>query len=70
VNAFKVDNIEFKVYNRQGQLVFHSNDAEKKWDGRVKGYPQDSGVFVWTLKYSERDTGKKIFRNGTTVLIR
>ncbi len=70
LNAFKADNLEFSVYNRVGNLVFHTNDWTQKWDGKIKGEPQDSGIFVWILKYTNRDTGKKIFMKGSTVLIR
>lgn len=70
LNAFKADNLEFKVYNRLGQLVFQSNDWAQKWDGTINGQPQDAGVFVWTLKYILRDTGKHVFKKGSTVLIR
>lgn len=70
LNAFKADNLEFKVYNRLGQLVFETNDWTKKWDGTIKGDPQDAGVYVWTLKYTVRDTGKQVFAKGSTILIR
>ena len=70
LNAFKADNLEFKVYNRLGQLVFQSNSWTQKWDGTIKGEPQDAGIFVWTLRYTLRDTGKKVFTKGSTVLIR
>lgn len=70
LNAFKADNLEFKVYNRLGQLVFQSHDWTAKWDGTIKGEPQDAGVYVWTLKYTLRDTGKSFFTKGSTVLIR
>jgi len=70
LNAFKADNLEFKVYNRLGQLVFQSKDWTQKWDGTVKGNPQDAGIYVWTLKYILHDTGKHIFMKGSTVLIR
>lgn len=69
-NAYKAANLDFKVYNRIGQLVFHSTDWTVKWDGRVKGEPQDSGIFVWMLSYTNRDTGKKVFQKGSTALIR
>ena len=70
VNAYKADNLEFKVYNRVGQLVFETKDWTVKWDGKIKSEPQDSGIFVWTLKYTNHDTGKKVFQKGSTVLIR
>jgi gliding motility-associated-like protein len=70
LNAFKADNLEFKVYNRLGQMVFSTTDWTKKWDGTFKGEPQDSGVYAWILKYTHHDTGKHILQKGSTVLIR
>ncbi|MEO6454999.1 MAG: gliding motility-associated C-terminal domain-containing protein [Ginsengibacter sp.] len=69
-NAYKADDLEFSVYNRLGQLVFHTKDYTKKWNGKIKEYPQDAGIYVWMLKYTHHDTGKKIFQKGSTVLIR
>jgi gliding motility-associated-like protein len=70
LNAFKADKLEFRVYNRLGQLVFKSNDWTQKWDGTIKGEPQDTGIYVWTLKYINHDTGKPVSQKGSTVLIR
>ncbi|MGZ3901383.1 MAG: T9SS type B sorting domain-containing protein [Bacteroidia bacterium] len=70
VNAYKADDLEFSIYNRVGQRVFHTTDWTKKWDGTINGNPQDTGVYVWILKYTNRDTGKKVFQKGSTVLIR
>jgi len=70
LNAYKADNLEFNVYNRFGQLVFHTNDWTRKWDGKINGELQSTGTYVWTLKYTNRDTGKKIFMKGTSTLIR
>ncbi len=70
LNAFKADNLDFKVYNRYGQLVFESHDWTQKWDGTIKSEPQDAGIYVWTLEYTLRDTGKHVFMKGSSVLIR
>ncbi len=70
LNAYKADNLLFRVYNREGQLVFESKDWTQKWDGTIKGEPQDAGVFVWTLQYTHRDTGKHFFLKGSAILIR
>lgn len=69
-NALKADNLEFKVFNRWGQLVFSSRNWLDKWNGKIKGIEQNSGVYVWFLNYTHRDTGKKVFQKGTTTLIR
>jgi gliding motility-associated-like protein len=70
LNAFRADNMDFNVYNRLGQLVFHSTEWTQKWDGRINGQPQNAGAYVWTLRYTNHDTGKKVSLKGTSVLIR
>ena len=69
-NAIKAENLQFNVYNRWGQLVFSTRDWQKRWDGKINGIPQGSGVYVWFLSYTHRDTGQKVFQKGTTTLIR
>jgi gliding motility-associated-like protein len=69
-NALKADNYQFKVYNRWGQLVFESKNWKERWDGKVKGALQGSGVYVWMLRYTNRDTKKPVFKKGTVTLIR
>lgn len=70
LNALKAQNLNFKIYNRYGQIIFESTDWQKKWDGRVKGELQPSGTYVWTLDYTHKDTGQTYHLKGTTVLIR
>jgi gliding motility-associated-like protein len=70
INAYKADGLEFKVYNRFGQLVWQTTDWTRKWDGTSGGKQLTTQAFVWTLNYTNRDTGKAIKLRGTTVLIR
>ncbi|MBS1663523.1 MAG: gliding motility-associated C-terminal domain-containing protein [Bacteroidetes bacterium] len=70
LNAFKADNLNFQVFNRQGQLVFQTHDWTKKWDGRVQGHAAPAGTYAWFLEYVDRDTQKKFFQKGTAILIR
>lgn len=69
-NALKALNYEFRVFNRWGQLVFQSRNWREKWDGKINGAYQTTGVFVWMLSYTHKDTGKQVFRKGTVTLIR
>ncbi len=69
-NAIKADNYIFKVYNRYGQSVFQSANWQEKWDGTIKGAKQGTGVYVWMLSYTHRDTKLPVFRKGTVTLIR
>jgi gliding motility-associated-like protein len=70
LNAYKADGLDFYVYNRFGQVVFHTRDWTEKWDGKVNGKVQNGDTYVWTLSYTNRDNGQKFFLKGTTVLIR
>ena len=69
LNAWKATDLLFRVYNRRGEMVFETRDWTKKWDGRVNGQLQPSGVFVWVLDYIDAD-GQRKTTKGTTVLVR
>jgi len=69
-NALKADNLEFRVYNRWGQLIFQSKTWRDKWDGKLKGVEQPADVYVWMLRYVNRDTKQPVFEKGTVMLIR
>ena len=65
-----ISNFEFfRIYNRWGQLVYSTNEANKGWDGSIGGKPQDPGTFVWMVR-GVAFTGKVIFKKGTMILIR
>lgn len=70
LNAIKAEQLDFKVYNRWGQLIFQTNDWKEGWDGRFNGQLQPSGSYVWILQYIHRDTKQKIQKKGTSLLIR
>jgi gliding motility-associated-like protein len=69
-NALKAINYHFRVFNRWGQLVFESRNWMEKWDGRINGQLQATGVYVWVLSYTHRDTGQPVFKKGTVTLIK
>jgi hypothetical protein len=59
----------FRVYNRNGELVYSTSRMGEGWDGRISGVMQGSGTFVWVaeaLTYA----GKTITKNGFVVLVR
>lgn len=70
LNALKADKLQFKVFNRMGQLMFSTSDWTKKWDGRVNGVMQQTGVYAWLLSYVHHDTGENVFMKGTTLLLK
>jgi gliding motility-associated-like protein len=63
-----ISNYRFEVYNRWGQLVFHSSDPYQKWDGKLSGESIPSFLFTWRAEFTLN--GVKQSRRGTVVLIR
>jgi gliding motility-associated-like protein len=59
----------FNVYNRWGQMVFHSVGEGQGWNGTLSGRPQATDTYVWVLKAVDY-TGATIVEKGTVVLIR
>ncbi len=59
----------FRVYNRNGQLVYSTSQMGEGWDGRVGGVVQPSGTFIW-LAEALTYAGKIINRKGFVVLVR
>lgn len=59
----------FRIYNRWGNLMFQSNNANSGWDGKYLGVLQPSAVYVWIIKGIDI-TGKIIDLKGTVTLIR
>lgn len=45
-----IETVEFNVYNRWGELVFHTNDPAIGWDGVWRGVACENAVFTYTAK--------------------
>lgn len=73
-NLFKpaqaeVSDYRMNIYNRQGVLVFDSEDITHGWDGRNKGEVCPSGTYVYVISF--RDTeGKPHTQKGTLMLLK
>jgi len=59
----------FRIYNRDGMLVYSSTRTGDGWDGSLNGKPQASGGYVWMVQGIDY-TGKTVSKKGTMVLIR
>ena len=59
----------FRVYNRNGMLVFNTSQIGSGWDGSYNGKPQGVGGYVWMVQGTDY-TGKIVTKKGTVVLIR
>ncbi|MBP8766164.1 MAG: gliding motility-associated C-terminal domain-containing protein, partial [Ferruginibacter sp.] len=70
VVGFGIGKMDWKIYNRWGQLVFQSaSNKQQGWDGTFKGKPQPMDVYTYTLDVIFTD-GKKLRKTGDITLIR
>jgi gliding motility-associated-like protein len=64
-----VTELNLKIFNRWGQLVFETSDKTKGWDGKFKNKLQPNGTFVFILNYKENNSVQSVSQKGTFVLI-
>jgi gliding motility-associated-like protein len=39
------------IFNRWGEILFESNDAEFGWDGTYGGNIVQDGTYIWKIRY-------------------
>ncbi len=59
----------FKIFNRNGQLIFDLQQNQNGWDGKINNKLQDAGTYVWVAQAIGIDD-KIHIEKGTTVLMR
>jgi gliding motility-associated-like protein len=59
----------FRIFNRNGQLMFETNQFLKGWDGTFNGKLQPSGTYVWIVAGTDKNY-KKVVMKGTVNVIR
>ena len=74
-DVFKVGNlgyqklVDFSVFNRWGQLVYHNSyDPKEGWDGRFNGAPQDMGVYNYVIIVANSDGNNVIYKGDVTLI--
>ena len=63
------DLLEFKIFNRWGELVFETQDIKQGWDGKFKKEPQEIGRYVY-FYIAETLLGDKREGKGDVALLR
>ncbi len=61
--------VDFRVYNGWGNLIFSTTDPNQGWDGTYKGEAQPGGVYVYTAT-GVTTKGRRIKASGSVTLIR
>jgi gliding motility-associated-like protein len=57
-----------RIFNRWGQLLFLGKGNHVFWDGKYSGRRQASGVYIYTLEYTDH-LGKRQLAKGTVTIV-
>jgi len=64
-----VKEYEMRIFNRWGQIIYHSVGKRDSWDGRANGIMSPNGVYVWKILLTGYD-GTEYKKTGHVSLIR
>ena len=62
--------VDFRVYNRDGIVVWQARDSQDYWDGKFKGDYCPQGVYVYVLRYRNKSNNEPKYTQGTLMLYR
>jgi gliding motility-associated-like protein len=64
-----ISSYELRIFNRWGELMFHSQDMTQGWDGTFKGVLMPEGTYVFKTKITDT-AGRDFDYSGAVVLFR
>jgi gliding motility-associated-like protein len=69
VMGFGIVRMNFRIFNRWGQMVFESISPDQGWDGTYRGTLQPMDVYAYTLE-AEFSDGTHVTRKGDITMVR
>lgn len=63
-----ISRMEFKIFNRYGQLVFETTNQNEGWDGLHNDKELNAGTFVYTLEVSFAEGGREVYTGDITLV--
>jgi gliding motility-associated-like protein len=61
---------EMYVYNRWGELLFHTENTKAGWDGQFKGVLCKEDVYVWMIQFTNVVTEREEVHYGSVLLLK
>jgi len=65
-----VEDYEIDIYNRWGEIVYHSEEITESWDGEYKGSKSVQDAYVYVISARGLEDGQPTTLKGTVSLIR
>jgi gliding motility-associated-like protein len=72
-SGFDPFSYQLLIFNRWGEIIFESNNAEIGWDGTYGADSQDrvkDGTYIWKITYKEKGVDKRQEVNGHVNILR
>ncbi|NLE36245.1 MAG: hypothetical protein GX622_14195 [Bacteroidales bacterium] len=66
--SFLPGRYDFRIYTRNGALLFSTTDHGEGWDGRDSGTPMPPGVYLWSLRIT-MPSGRTEVMSGTVTIL-
>ena len=61
---------QLSIYNRWGELIFESRNAEIGWDGTSKGSLQANDIYTWKIDFRHSNSGERVSKTGHVNLLK
>ncbi len=63
---------DFRIYDRNGSLVFSTDNPEKKWNGSLNGgtHYVGTGIYTWRVEMNPRSSAGSVVKQGHVTLLR
>ncbi len=68
-SALRLQSAAFKIFNRQGVLMYEGTESSEGWDGTYQGRRTPTGAYVYLIEGID-DFGETFVRKGTFLLLR
>ena len=69
LNKLGIKNLNLRVYDRWGKVLFKTTDIDKRWSGKYNGNYLPLGVYIWTITYTNA-ANQVVSNKGTVMLLR
>jgi gliding motility-associated-like protein len=68
-SGFDPYDFHLEIYNRWGETIYESNNANEYWDGTYNNIPCSSGIYAWVIKYGNvYDDGESVMQGHFTLI--
>ncbi len=63
-----INGYEFRIYNRWGNLVFHTQNLKERWKGDINGTQQDNGQFYYYIQFKDGPGHNYYYKGDVTIV--